>query len=225
MSEKTCPAQNGLEKFLLSEMPENQKDTLELHLAECAVCRRGLALMFSENAESTEIFETPASLIETAKNLPERKSKANAARGFSFDWFKTNRLRIAFAAAVLLVCFGVFGIYVVQFRQKPDADDVLRNGAANKNSVKLLAPETDWEISGEKIEFRWSETPNAKKYTLVLSDEKGDLFKEISTEKTQIETTASALGLTKEKRYFWHVKVKSTDGLTSESETRKLFAK
>ena len=65
--------------------------------------------------------------------------------------------------------------------------------------------------------------PNAKKYTLVLSDEKGDIIKELSTEKTQIETTISDLGMVKENRYFWHIKAKLTNGLFSESETRKIF--
>jgi hypothetical protein len=111
----------------------------------------------------------------------------------------------------------------LQNRQTSDSGEVLRNGATDKNSIKLLTPENNANISGENIEFRWSEIQSAKNYTLVISDEKGDIFKEISTEKTQLETSISALGLVKEKRYFWHVKAKTADGLTSESESRKIF--
>ena len=204
-------------------MPPKEKETLELHLADCADCRRNLVAAFVEKAEENQTFKTPQTLAKTVKNLPAKELKSNSATFFSFDWFKKNRLQIAFAA-VLLVCFGFAGFYLLQNRQASNSDDVLRGRlATNKNSIKLLAPEEGANIQAEKLEFRWSEIQNAKNYTLVISDEKGDIIKEISTEKTQIETSSSALGLTKEKRYFWHIKAKLADGLTSESESRKLF--
>lgn len=224
MSDKHCPTQNNLEIFLSSEMPPKEKEIFQLHLADCADCRRNLVAVFVAKAEETETFKTPKSLTETVKNLPASESKANSVSFFSFDWLKKYRLQTAFAA-VLLVCFGFVGFYFLQNRQTSDADDVLRNGAANKNLIKLLAPEDNANIQAENIEFRWSEMQSAKNYTLVISDEKGDIFKEIPTQLTQIETTISALGLTNGKAYFWHVKAKLADGLTSESETRKISAK
>jgi hypothetical protein len=222
MSDKNCPTQNNLQRLLSGEMLENERDTLELHLADCVDCRNNLAVMFAEKSE-VETFAAPASLKEKVKNLPE-KSKANSASFFSFEWLKINRLEIGFAS--ILMIFLVFtGIYFWQNRQTANSDDVLRNGSANKNSVQLFAPENEANISAEKIEFHWAEMPNAKNYTLVISDEKGDIIKEISSEKAKLETTVSELGLIKEKRYFWHVKVKFADGTTSESENRKFLVK
>ncbi len=207
-------------------MSANEHDALELHLANCADCRRNAALMFAEKREETEIFTAPEALKETVKNLPPQKShlETNSASA-AFDplaWLKKNRLQIAFAS-VLIFCFGLVGFYVLQDRQTPD--DVLRNGAANKNSLKLLAPEDDANVSGEKIEFRWSPVPNAKTYTLILSDEKGDIIREISTEKTNLESSISELGLMTDKRYFWHVKAKFTDGSVAESDTKRFSSK
>ncbi|HMS39465.1 MAG TPA: zf-HC2 domain-containing protein [Pyrinomonadaceae bacterium] len=214
---KNCPTQNNFQHFLAGETSSNERNMLEIHLADCADCRQNLALMFSENTAETEVFETPKSLIETVKNLPAKEKKS--ASFFSFGW-----LKIAFASALV---FGMafIGIYVLQNRQTFDSGEVMRNGAINKTVVKLLAPENSTNLQSEKIEFRWTETQNAKSYTLVLSDEKGDIIKEFKTEKTQIETSISALGLTHNKSYFWHVKAKLADGLTSESETRKILAK
>ena len=222
MLEKKCPSQNNLQDFLADKMLEKERDKIESHLADCADCRRNLALMFSEKNTEREVFETPKSLIETVKNLPNRQAKANSASFFSFAWLKINRLQVAFSMVVIL-SFGFLGFYVLQNRQISNSEDVLRNDTSNKNSLKLFAPENEANLSADKIEFRWSEMPNAKKYTLVLSDEKGDIIKELSTEKTQIETTISDLGMVKENRYFWHIKAKLTNGLFSESETRKIF--
>lgn len=212
MSVKNCPTQNNPELFLSSEMLPNEKETLELHLAECADCRRNLALIFSKKANETETFETPKSLIETVKNLPPKESKSAF---FSYSW-----LKIAFAS-VLVLGVAFVGFYVLQ-KPPVSSDDVLRNDAVNRNSFELLAPENNANISGENIEFRWSAMQNAKNYSLVVLDEKGDILKEISTEKTQIQTSISALNLTKEKHYFWHILVKFADGTVAESENRKI---
>lgn len=214
---KDCPTRENLQHFLSSEMFENERDTLELHLADCADCRRGLALMFSESAEN---FTAPDLLKETVKNLP--KPKVNSASFFSFDWLKINRLQIGFAT-VFIVCFAFAGVYIWQNQTTSNSDDVLRNGASKNEVFKLLAPKDDVKLTGGKIMFRWSQLPNVKTYTLVISDEKGDIIEEIPSDKPQFETSVSELGLEKEKRYFWHVKAKFTDGLTAETESRKLF--
>lgn len=219
-----CPTQNNLEIFLSGAMPANKGETLELHLADCADCRRNLALMFGEKASNAENFAAPAALPEKVKNLPSQESQAqiNKSSFNPFAWLKINRLQVAFAT-ILIGCFGLVGFYFLQSRQTSNSDDVLRKDDSNKNLLKLLAPEESANPADEKIEFRWSSLPNAKNYTLVLSDEKGDIIKEISSTQTTIETSISELGLTKDKRYFWHIKAKLTDGSVIESESRKIF--
>lgn len=216
---KNCPTQNEFSLFLSGEMLEEKRETVELHLANCADCRRDLALMFSENAE---IFNAPESLKEKVKNLPVKTTKANSASLFSFEWLKINRLQVGFAS-VLIVCFGVVGIYFLQNQTPANSDDVLRNGSSENDSIRLFAPEDAATLADEKITFRWSELPNVRTYTLIISDEKGDIIKEVSSAKPQIETSLAELGLTKEKHYFWHVKAKFIDGLTAESESRKVL--
>jgi hypothetical protein len=216
---KNCPTQTEFSSFISRETAKDEREKIESHLADCAECRSGLALMFGENGED---FTAPASLKEKVKNLSAEESKADAASFFSFDWLKTNRLPLAFAS-VLTVCFAFAGFYVLQDQTPPDTADVLRNGASKNDSFTLLAPEDGANLADEKITFRWSELPGVKNYTLILSDEKGDIVREISSEKPFVETPLSGIGLIKNKRYFWYVRAKFADGLTAESESRRLI--
>lgn len=217
---KDCPTQDKWPEFLSGQTSAKEQAALELHLADCGDCRGSLALMFSEVADR-ENFAVPDSLKEKVKKLPAT-AKTDSVPLFSFKWFKIIGLE-AGLATLLVVCCGALGLYLWQNRQSSKADDVWRNGSTNKNSVKLLAPEVNATLSAEKIEFRWSEIQGAKSYTLIISDEKGNIIQEISTEKPNLETSITALGLVNQKRYFWHLKVKLTDGTTAESENRKIF--
>jgi hypothetical protein len=216
---KNCPTQAEFSSFLARETAKDEREKIELHLADCADCRSGLALMFGKSAEN---FTAPAPLKEKVKNLRADKSKAKAASFFSLDRLKTNRLPLAFAS-VLAVCFAFAGFYILQDRTVSNPADVLRNGASKNDSLTLLAPEDGANLADEKIVFRWSELPGVKNYTLVVSDEKGDIVREIPSEKPFVETSLSEIGLLKNKRYFWHVRAKFADGLTAESENRKLI--
>jgi hypothetical protein len=229
MLEEICPNKDSLNLFLAGETSALQRDEIESHLAGCADCRRDLSAIFSESINNSQNFKAPESLVEKVKTLPNKDLHAELEDNTSTQtaqvpWYRQNFFQIAFAAS-LLVFIGFYGFYYWQFQQTSNTDDIFRNGTSNRNSIQLITPQNNLDISTEKIEFSWSKINDAKNYTLILSDEKGDIFKEIKTEKLNIETTVFDLGLTEGKHYFWQIRAKLSDGSTSESETRKFSNK
>ncbi len=224
MSEKNCPTQDNLREFLVGEMPPSEKETLELHLADCADCRQNLVAVFVAKAEETETFKTPKPLTETIKNLPASKSKANSLSFFSFAWLGKYRLQTAFAA-ILLVCFGFAGFYFLRNQTTSNSDDVLRNGAANKDLIKLLAPEDSVVVKGSFVEFEWEKVSDASSYILIISDEKGDIIFQEQTKQTKFNFGRAypSKRVNKQDKSFWYVQAKLIDGKIIESTPRKIF--
>ncbi len=226
MSEQNCPSKDELYLFLKEETSTEQRDEIELHLAKCANCRQNLSFTFSESFSELQDVKAPKKLVEQVKELPNKNlnlsqnGKTESNKNNSVPWYRRNLLQIAFAAS-LLIFAGIIGVYVLQFQNNSPSDDVLRNGSTNKSIIQLLIPENNAEISAEEIKFTWSEIDEAKNYTLVLSDEKGDIIKEIKTDAPSIEKSFSEIGISQGRNYFWQVKAKLKDGLSSESETRK----
>jgi hypothetical protein len=225
MLEKNCPTKEDLHLFLNRATSAEQKDEIELHLASCEGCRRNLSAIFAQSISEMEQFKAPENLVEQVKRLPEERAFAEEkadAQTIPTPWHRQNFFQIALAAG-LLVCAGLFGLYFLQIQETAGVpDDVFRNGSGNKKAIKLLTPPENARAAFEKVLFNWSEIAEVKDYTLILSDAKGDIIKEIKTEETNLKTTGAELGLSKGQTYYWQIRAKLKDGLNSESETRKL---
>jgi hypothetical protein len=229
MLEENCPNKDNLYFFLVGEISEKEKGEIELHLAGCADCRRDLSALFSESVNNSQNFKTPESLVEEVKKIPEKeadveKDGKTSTQTVSAPWYSMRFVQVVFASSLIFL-LGIFGIYLLQIQPDKTPEDILRNGSSNKNSIQLVSPENDNDISDGKISFSWLKIADAKNYTLILSDEKGDIVKEIKTEMQNVEASVSELDLMAGKHYFWQIKATFADGSVSESETRKFLNK
>jgi hypothetical protein len=227
MLEEKCPNKNSLDIFLKGEMLAAERGGLEMHLAGCAVCRQRLLAIFAANAAQSENLKAPSTLIEQVKKLPEAEKKSSQSPpGKSqkdlVPWYRQKFLQIAFASSLVLLTVAL-GTYF--WNSQPDfiSDDIFRDGSGNSNSIKLLSPKNNADLSGPRINFSWAEIKGARIYTLILSNEKGDIIKEIKTDKLKIEINFSEIELVQNKHYFWQVKTLLVDGSILESETRKFY--
>lgn len=223
MSNKDCLTKSGFKSFLAGDFSPVKKDSVEMHLANCKNCRQTVAMEFADQQTSGEDYALPASLKGEVMGIPKQSHNAeDLGKSEKFGWFKfLNRrpLQVGFAA-LLIGGFGFVGIYLN--REQPVKEDVFRSGTLNALSLNLLMPENNSNISGKSMDFRWSAVEGAKIYTFVISDEKGDIIKEISTNDTNLSAQISELGLLSDGRYFWRVKARLIDGSVVESEIRKI---
>jgi hypothetical protein len=200
--------------FLAYELSIEQREMAETHLAACRACRRQLANLFSEGPE---IFSAPDSLKQKAKQIPPQEKRNFFA---AFLAYFQQPVSVA-ATVVLLVAVSVIAFFV--FREmlptQNSQQEKFRKGNNSSNKLQLLSPDANAQISNEQIEFRWAEAANAKDYTLIVLDEKGDIVAQQTTNQESFSLNASSLE--KGKSYFWFVKVKFPDGTTIDSNAAK----
>jgi hypothetical protein len=178
-----------------------------------------LTYFHTEAAAAKETFVAPESLKEKAKRLPKHEKPASSF----FRFFPSRQAAFALAASLVLVSLIAFVAWRAQrIPQQTPSDDTLRQGGQKAAAApQLLSPDDGANITGNTIEFRWSGVAGANTYTVVLSDEKGDIISERQTKQGQLTINTSELNLSVGKRYFWHVRAKFADGLTTETEPRK----
>lgn len=214
-----CLKKENLNKFLLREIMESERNALETHLADCSDCRFYLTELYAER----EFFAAPIALKEKAKQIPSEKEKAaNPFFSFFTTWQK------AFAVASFAVLFGLVGFWVWNNEQVQTVNDkdVMRNGEeTSENSTKLLSPENNANLTSEEIEFKWGKISDAISYILIISDEKGDIVFEKQTKVENINVKTAAANLVSAKQYFWYVRTKFVDGKITETEPRKFTFK
>lgn len=200
--------------FLADELSIEQREMAETHLAACRACRHQVANLFSDG---TEIFSAPNSLKQRAKQIPFGQEKRNFFASF-FAYFQ-QPVAIA-ATVVLLVAVSSIAFFVLRETQptQNSQQEKFRKGNSS-NKLQLLSPNANAKISTEQIEFRWAKVVNAKDYTLIVLDEKGDIVGQETT--TQESLSFNASTLEKGKSYFWFVKAKLPDGTTTDSDTAK----
>lgn len=214
-----CPTQENLQLFLSGGLQATERETLELHLPECADCRRQLALMFTENAEEKEVFAAPDFLKERMKDLTAGKTQPQV---IAFPTRRKNYFQWAIAAA-LIICFSTIAVYVFRQTASPNRSETFRQGTSNANSMQLLSPADGANISAGTIEFGWTQIAGAKSYALVILDEKGDIIVQKSTTQDTFTLDISETNPTKGKSYFWFVKANLADGGTRESHIAKFI--
>lgn len=216
-----CLTKEDLRLFLTADISAAEREASELHLADCQHCRRQVATMFAEDADGSDSFSAPAFLVEQVKALPDKTAIPYSQPRSSFT-ARRSFWQVAFAVS-LLVCFGFAGIYFLG--PKPESTtDTLRSGSGSGGSVRLITPASGAGVSDRSLEFRWAPVPKGKSYTLVVSDETGDVVFEQATAQDAVSFDTS--GLKAGKHYFWFVRAKLENGTNLESDTAKfLFVK
>ena len=218
--ENNCLTAEIKRAFLADELSAEQREMTEAHLAACRLCRHQLANLFTNG---TEIFSAPDSLKQRAKQIPFPKEKRNFFAAF-FAYFQQPA---TIAATVVLLIIASSILFLVLRERQPTQNsqqEKFRKGNNSSNKPQLLSPDTNAQISNGLIEFRWSKITNAKDYTLIVLDEKGDIVAQQTTNQESFSLNSSLLA--KGKSYFWFVKAKFPDGTATDSDTaRFVFVK
>ncbi|MCB1024377.1 MAG: zf-HC2 domain-containing protein [Acidobacteria bacterium] len=227
MHKENCPSGNELFAFLKNEEPAGMRDEMETHLAGCAKCRRMISMMYLESREDNDHIDPPLNLTETARSIPQTRSGAPDAgipdfSGSRSSWIRAKKVQIVFASFVLVFA-GIFGVYFLQRDPAAAPDDTFRNAPPSANGIHLVSPDNE-EIVGEQgTRFEWKKIEGALRYTLIFSDEKGDIVGKFETEEPVVEGSVSKFGLVDRRKYFWHVTAKRPDGSRIESEFRTIL--
>ncbi len=226
MFEKNCPSQNELRSFLNGDSSAHARGEMEIHLAGCPNCRRQISANYVENKQSSDQFDSPQDLINTAKDIAQKESDGEAADPLKITptvagWRGSKGFRIA-AAMCVLIFTGIFGVYLSQRDQVSMADDPFRNSSSRNRGIDLLFPENEKIVVSEAVKFEWNGSDGVKNYSLIFSDEKGDIVGKFETGKTSLERSLSEFGLADGRIYFWHVTAKLPDGSQLKSEFRKI---
>ena len=196
MLENKCPDKDELIAFFIDGNSGEKSDGLEAHLVECEGCRTMLSTEFLDF--EIDAAQVPESLLNKVKNLPETKDETAGRIEIvdnedSTGWFSVRFLKIALAS-VLVLFTGYFGMtYLLSTTTLPTGDG-LREASSDKKAILLLLPENDVVVEGEKVDFSWSPIDDEATYALVLSDEKGDIVKEIKTESPAETYSANLVG-------------------------------
>ncbi len=214
-----CTNEQDLKKFLAGDGVEAEREAVETHLADCSECRFRLSDLYTE--KNKDVFYVPAKLKEEAKALPGKAEKTESVGSFLWKW------QTGFATLGFVILFGFIGFFVWNGgeSQNDGGDDVLRQGRQNLDSLKLLSPKDNANINVAKIDFDWEKAEDLSVYTLIISDEKGDIVFEKQTKDEGMSVTDSESKLVAEKYYFWHVRAKFIDGRIAESASRKFTFK
>lgn len=212
-----CLEQQKINSYLAGEGTAETRDKIETHLANCAECRLNLTQNYAENPE--EFFPAPKYLKEKAKLLPKKGKQTEPFFSFLFT------RQTAFAMASFVVLFSFIGFWVWSNDSGGTGDDVLRQGEQTAESLKLLTPQINAELSGKEIEFGWEKQANANSYVLIVSDEKGDIVFQKQTREQNLNVKTSEAKLIPGKQYFWYVRAKSIDGKISETSPQKFTFK
>jgi hypothetical protein len=103
MDHASCVEKQAVERYLLGEMPEAERDSFEAHFFECTLCAEAVrdGAMFADNARAVLRAERPAAVYAAA---PDRSFAPTRSRGGS--WFRLPLLAPLAAALVLAVVAG-----------------------------------------------------------------------------------------------------------------------
>lgn len=218
MNKTDCITEASWQLFLSGELSAIKKDECELHLTNCSACRRFLAEMYTERAADAEVFSIPVDLAKRAATIPNGpgEKKEDAEQSF----FARIRIFWQFGfAAVFVVCFGLAGFFFLRSPAPPA--NTFRQGSSTSSSLNLLSPAKDAELPAETIEFRWSPVTNAKNYTLLVLDKKGDTVTQHRTGEITYVLDPLQSGLARGETYFWFIKATLGDGTTIDSDIAK----
>jgi Putative zinc-finger len=219
MQTEACVTSETLNSFLSGGLTPAGREGVEAHLSLCRRCRLRAVNLYADARESDEMHRAPRGLKREALRIPGRGQTAWAR------WLLTARRYAApalAAAAVVLVSVG--GLAVWQARQdagRPVGERVREGGATSAAAPRLLSPGGGARVSPDEIEFRWTQAPGARDYTLFLLDERGEVVLKQQTAEERLVLSARASRLAAGGQYFWYVEARFTDGTAAETAVSK----
>lgn len=219
MNKENCLTTEIKHAYLFDKLSTDERETAEAHLAACRLCRHQLTVMFEDKQE---VLSIPDLLKQKAKQIPAQEIKERQNLFTSLSAYFRQPVAVA-ASIVLLIVVSSITFFVL--REKSPAqnsnEEKLRQGNTSANKPQILSPAINAQITSDQIEFRWEKVINALSYTLIVTDEKGDIIFQQKTTQENFTLNLSTLNLTKDKTYFWFVKTKLADGTAIDSDTAK----
>ena len=231
----SCLRGDELVLYLEDRLEGASRGEMEEHLSTCRICRRRLVLAHEERTLAPEAVEVEAAVLEAAvledAVLEDLKAKARKIpKTFSEPPKESSRRQWAALAASLMFVSSLLFLQVT--RQGPESlreaaapsGETFRSDGASRHPLRLLTPEDGEVVEAERIEFQWTDLPEATRYTFTLLDELGDLLFRQETSEPRLGLDLGDLeGLSgSEGRSYWYVQAKLPGGALFESKARLL---
>ena len=196
-SERTpaCPDERELAAYVEGALVANERDSLEVHLADCGWCLSVVGSL-TRQRKTSDVEQVGDFQVLPAQGsvTPARQSWSSRASGW--------------AAAAAVACLSILA--VTQYARLSNVDDgptsavsqrTTRNVAPTHPSLEVLAPGVGATIDRRHPLFRWSAVPGSDYYDVRIVSDAGDLVAEQRVDGTEWRP-ASPLPLEPGTEYF-----------------------
>jgi len=190
-----CPDDLLIAEFFDGVIPDQERQKLEHHLADCRYCMARIG-MLNRQQDDTSDGHVPGEVLANAKALA--KNAAPRRLGKAPAW-----------ATAAIVVLGVFFVSLYQPANEPDPPQ-LRNIDRIEHSLEVFLPGPGYVISpGSPI--RWTELSVDSHYTVYVLSDAGDV---LWTEHLQRNewTLRDQLQLDPDGVFFFRVEAELPDG-------------
>jgi len=207
MERSECFSEDQLESYLRREHSEAEIPGFEEHLVVCRACRLNLLGRQHDPIHAVDGFRLPDKVKREVGRMPNKSS-------FLGRWPQAPAFAIA---ALLLIVITAGGLW--RFTHKTETQnangDVLRAAGKRQTHLRVVSPAENAVVAAPTLELKWTPEADAIRYTVVLLDESGDIAHQAETTLNHLLIDTEQAQLQAEKKYFWRVRAKLTDGTES----------
>lgn len=202
------------QSFLGGALSAEERETAELHLTECRVCRQRVVALHESAVDERNIHRAPGGLKRRVRDLPITRPGLIARALASLR----RPAPLAFAATLLIV--AGLSIFVYRNRQitseTPRVSDLRRSNGPT-SELALASPPNGAQLNPGPVEFRWTDTGNSASYEFTVTDEKGDIVVQEKPTATSLVIDTAKLRLSTQRNYYWSVSARLPNGARRES--------
>lgn len=160
-----CPDELDIAAYVEGSIREPERETVELHLADCERCTLLVGTLSRMEIESADLV--PTDTMERARRLV----------GPGRDRWRRYLPQLA-AAAILVLAVGI----VFNQRQEPpvrsEADYRTTRGAAEPSRMEVLSPAAGAGVDAAAFEVRWTGVAGTRYYLVRIVSDSGALVTE-----------------------------------------------
>ncbi len=190
-----CPTAEQLAAYIEGQASENQRRTLERHLADCGYCLKTVAGAITDTKHPAPV--TPVWLRQQA----EAQAGNVKSKNWRWAWTLAPALACLLVAVVLVKSPKQTGNVVSMGTLTPSpsvatspagqASNALPGTTRSLNTqtepLQLLAPASGALLEGDRLRFQWSATPNAGSYRIRITTPDGALVWEARSEQPRAQ--------------------------------------
>lgn len=180
-----CPSLERLRSFRRQQLPEEERQRVEEHLAGCRSCRRSLVDDLRRE-EASGPAEVPAEILTRVRGLVDEPPKRDRPASEPSTVRKPSPVRASPRAWLPLAAAMIALVGAWWLSPRPATDPVLRDIAPVSNRLAPLEPAPEAEV-GARVRFRWTKVPEASLYRLVILGDDGGRILQRETVEAEIE--------------------------------------